>query len=69
VDDKHGDIVLLDLHPIWLDSMRDVLDEMGMTVAAATTVLKMPSIDSHDSRRGTSCSTRPSVTVSRAGCG
>jgi DNA-binding NarL/FixJ family response regulator len=38
VDDKHGDIVLLDLHPIWLDSMRDVLDEMGMTVAAATTV-------------------------------
>jgi NarL family two-component system response regulator LiaR len=38
VDDKHGDIVLLDLHPIWLDSITDVLDEMGMNVAAATTV-------------------------------
>jgi DNA-binding NarL/FixJ family response regulator len=39
VDDKHGGgIVLLDLHPIWLDSIKDVLDEMGMRVAAATTV-------------------------------
>ena len=38
MDSKHGCIVLLDLHPIWLDSMRDVLDDMGMDVAAATTI-------------------------------
>jgi DNA-binding NarL/FixJ family response regulator len=38
VDDKHGNIVLLDPHPIWLDSVREVLDELGMSVTAATTV-------------------------------
>jgi DNA-binding NarL/FixJ family response regulator len=38
VANKHGNIVLLDPHPIWLDSVRQVLDEMGMGVAAATTV-------------------------------
>jgi DNA-binding NarL/FixJ family response regulator len=38
VEDKRGNIVLLDPHPIWLDSIREVLDEMGMSVAAATTV-------------------------------
>jgi DNA-binding NarL/FixJ family response regulator len=36
--DKRGNIVLLDLHQIWLDSMREVLDEMGASVVAATTV-------------------------------
>ncbi|MDX6465389.1 MAG: two-component system, NarL family, response regulator DevR [Gaiellaceae bacterium] len=34
----HGSTVLLDPHPIWLDSVQDVLDEMGMSVAEATTV-------------------------------
>ena len=38
MEERHGKIVLLDLHPIWLDSVREVLDEMGMSVAAATTV-------------------------------
>jgi DNA-binding NarL/FixJ family response regulator len=36
VDDKH-EVVLLDPHPIWLDSVRAVLTEMDVVVAAATT--------------------------------
>ena len=38
MENTHGNIVLLDQHPIWLDSVQEVLDEMGMSVAAATTV-------------------------------
>jgi len=38
MDDDCGSIVLLDPHPIWLDSIQTVLAGLGITVAAATTV-------------------------------
>jgi DNA-binding NarL/FixJ family response regulator len=34
----HGNIVLLDRHPIWLESIAGVLADMGMRVAVSTTV-------------------------------